>query len=290
MNNKAFYIVCAFLMMTAVVYSKGKKAHDFATAECTICHTGGASAMRSGAYASLTSKCMTCHTTLYEKGYMHPVDIPPKKVKVPLDFPLAPNGTLTCATCHDVHSDQETPYGAKSFFLRRYEKGKVFCDTCHKNSDKLTTGHETVFREAHFTSKYMVTDLSDEIDSMSRNCLSCHDGSLGSAVRINAGKWRHTEEFLPHDQGGMHSIGMRYSEVADRNRKAMLKDIDSVDKRIRFFDNGKVGCGSCHDPYSTLPKQLVIEETQSKLCFACHKMDGGKLNGKTQTPNLLPKK
>lgn len=233
--------------------------------------------MQGEAYDSLTAKCMTCHTTLYDKGYMHPVDIPPKKVRVPLDFPLSPAGTMTCATCHDVHSEPKTPYGAKSFFLRRYEKGKVFCDICHQNADQLANnGHEAVFREAHFTSKYIASDATSEIDSMSRNCLTCHDGSVGSSVRVNAGAWRHAENFLEHDDGGMHPIGMRYRDVAETNKKAMLKPIDLVDKRIRFFDDGKVGCGSCHDPYSTIPKQLVIEDYQSRLCFACHQMDGRK--------------
>ena len=232
--------------------------------------------MKGEAYSALTSKCMTCHTTLYDTGYMHPVDISPKKVRVPFDFPLSPTGTLTCATCHDVHTDAETPFGKKSFFLRRSEKGKTFCDICHQNTNNLATGHEAVFREAHFDSKYIVDDLTMEIDNMSRNCLSCHDGSIGSSVKLNAGKWQHSEDFLEHDKGGMHSIGMRYRDVVDTNKKAMLRPLESVDKRIRFFEDGKMGCGSCHDPYSTIPKKLVIEDAQSKLCFACHKMDGRK--------------
>lgn len=274
MSRKAFVIVCTFLLTTAIVYSKGKKAHDFDKTQCTLCHTANSSPMKSEAHTALTTKCMTCHPTLYDKGYMHPVDITPKKVRVPLDFPLSPTGTLTCATCHDVHTDQETPFGEKSFFLRRYEKGKTFCDICHRMTDKLAAGHETVFREAHFDSKYIVNDLSAEIDSMSRNCISCHDGSLGSAVKINAGKWRHSSNFLEHDEGGMHSIGMKYEDVVNTNKKAMLRPLESVDKRIRFFEDGKVGCGSCHDPYSTNPKQLIIEATKERLCFACHLTDG----------------
>lgn len=274
MNKKAFVIACALLLTTAVVYSKGKKVHDFDKTECTLCHTEGSNTIQSEAYAALTSKCMSCHTTLYDKGYMHPVDITPQKVQVPLDFPLSPTGTMTCATCHDVHRDQETPYGDKSFFLRRYEKGKVFCDICHQNAANLATGHGAVFREAHFDSKYIATDESSAIDTMSRNCLTCHDGSIGSSVRINAGSWRHAENFLEHDKGGMHPIGMRYRDIVDKNPKAMLRPLAAVDKRIRFFEDGKVGCGSCHDPYSSIPKKLVIEDFQSRLCFACHKLDG----------------
>jgi predicted CXXCH cytochrome family protein len=270
---KPYLIIGAILLTAAIVYSKGKKSHDFDKTECTLCHGAGAIPQKSETYTGLTAKCMSCHTTLYDKGYMHPVDIMPKTVRVPLDFPLSPTGTLTCATCHDVHTDAETPYGKKSFFLRRYEKGKTFCDICHQNTTKLATGHAAVFREAHFDSKYIADDLSSDIDSMSRNCLSCHDGAIGSSVKLNAGQWR---EFMGHDNSTMHSIGMKYRDVVHQNQKAMLKPLESVDKRIRFFEDGKVGCGSCHDPYSTIPKQLVIEDLQSKLCFACHLMDGRK--------------
>lgn len=274
MSKKAFVVACAFLLIAAVVYSRGKKAHDFDKTECTLCHTTESNDIKSETYAALTSKCMTCHTTLYDNGYMHPVDILPQKVHVPLDFPLSPSGTLTCATCHDVHGEPETPFGRKSFFLRRYETGKNFCDICHQNTGDLAAGHEAVFRQAHFESKYIAGDSTAEIDSMSRNCLSCHDGSLGSSVKINAGSWRHSTSFLEHDRGGMHPIGMKYNDLVGKNKKAMLRPMELVDKRIRFFDDGKVGCGSCHDPYSSIPKQLVIEDIESRLCFACHKLDG----------------
>lgn len=278
MSNRALAILCALVLTTTVVYSKTKKAHEFSNSECTLCHTDGSSSISMESYASLTAKCMTCHTTLYDKGYMHPVDITPKKVRVPLDFPLSPAGTITCATCHDAHTDPETPYGKKSFFLRRYEKGKGFCDICHGNADQLARGHQGVFREAHFDSKYIADDeLGQEIDSMSRNCLSCHDGSVASSVSLNAGSWSHSQNFISHDNGGMHRIGMRYRDVVGKRDKSMLKRIEEVDKRIRFFDDGKVGCGSCHDPYSSIPNQLVIENYESRLCFACHKMDGRRL-------------
>lgn len=275
MNKYLLPLICLFLLTASIVYSMGKQAHDFDKNECGICHTTASNNITAEVYSSLTSKCMTCHPTLYDNGYMHPVDIKPKKVRVPLDFPLSPTGTLTCVTCHDIHSPPVTSLGTKSSFLRRSEKGKVFCNICHQNADTLTSGgHETVFREAHFESTYIASDQDLAIDALSRNCLSCHDGSLGSQVLVNAGTWSHSVDLMDHDGGGMHPIGMNYNDIALSKPKSALRPIDQVDKRIRFFDNGKMGCGSCHDPYSTIPKKLVIEDFQSQLCFACHKMDG----------------
>lgn len=276
--SKHLLIFLSLLLLTAsIVYSIGKQAHDFDQNECGICHTNASNEndITAEVYSALTSKCMTCHPTLYDTGYMHPVDIVPKNIRVPFDFPLSPAGTITCSTCHDTHAPPVTPFGTKSSFLRRNEKGKNFCDLCHQNSDTLTAGgHATVFREAHFESNYIATDQHLTIDAMSRNCLSCHDGSLGSEVQISAGDWTHSTNFIQYDRGGMHPIGIRYSDIVESNPKAALRPIEQVDKRIRFFEDGKMGCGSCHDPYSSLPKQLVIEDYQSQLCFACHKMDG----------------
>ena len=86
-----------------------------------------------------------------------------------------------------------------------------------------------------------------------------------------AGSWTHEKSFLNNDRNS-HPIGMDYEARRSlRGRKTDLRPMDLVDRRIRFF-NGKVGCGSCHDPYSTIEKQLVMSDEQSKLCYSCHMM------------------
>ena len=73
---------------------------------------------------------------------------------------------------------------------------------------------------------------------------------------------------------GQHPIGVDYEMVRASNRKAALKPMGLVDWRIQFFD-GKVGCCSCHDPYSKIEKMLVMSDRGSNLCFACHEMGTG---------------
>jgi len=202
---------------------------------------------------------------------MHPVDIKPEKFTPPMDLPLSKKGMITCNTCHDVHGSPETPFGTKSGYLRRLEQGKAFCDVCHLSTrTSKSSGHEMVFIEAHFTSKYIATSSTSEIDVMSKNCISCHDGSVASSVSVKAGFWRHSGEFVKFDSGGKHPIGMDYKEIRRKNKKAGLKSISLVDRRIKFFNGYQVGCGSCHDPFSTKDKRLVIENTRSQLCYSCH--------------------
>jgi predicted CXXCH cytochrome family protein len=83
--------------------------------------------------------------------------------------------------------------------------------------------------------------------------------------------WSHGRDFIRHDQGS-HPIGVVYDDARGRQgAKTDLKPIAMVDRRIRFF-NGKVGCGSCHNPYSTIEKRLVMSDRGSELCLACHIM------------------
>jgi len=272
MTRKAVLLVFPFVIAAAVVWGTGRVPHQFTDHECGICHDTAKGVGEDSLKDDLTAACVTCHTDLFDQGYMHPVDIVPHKTKIPPDFPLSAAGALTCATCHDPHEEYERPFGGRSKFLRRYENGKAFCDICHMNTESMMAGHNTVFRQAHLGAKFTETDTTMQIDTMSRNCLTCHDGTVGPSVTLNAGVWRHDGDFINFDNGGMHPIGMSYSRMQRENRMAALRPLPAVDKRVRFFDGDHVGCGSCHDPYSTLPKKLVIKNERSALCLACHKM------------------
>ena len=72
---------------------------------------------------------------------------------------------------------------------------------------------------------------------------------------------------------GNHPIGIDYEAARTRpGRKTDLRPMSAVDPRIKFFD-GKVGCGSCHDPFIDTDNDLVMTNRGSALCFACHAVD-----------------
>lgn len=259
-----------FLLISVLAYCLGRNQHDFTNSECVICHGTNSSGTSKKVKKSVTLACLTCHPNIFEEGYMHPVDIRPQTIKVPIDFPLSEDGLMTCNTCHSPHASPETPLGKKSSFLRRFESGKTFCDICHFDSLALASGHQIMFRDAHSASKYTVTDSSSDIDPMSKNCISCHDGSTASSVELKAGTWQHSQGFIKFDKGGKHPIGMDYEEARQGNRKLALIPKTMVDERIRFF-NGKLGCGTCHNPYSQEKYRLVITVNREQLCLSCHK-------------------
>src|ERR1700690_3887471 len=228
----SLFIITAFVVL--IVLSVENRPHAFK--QCTSCHTSdnpsGASARRMT--APITFLCTTsCHQTIFDEGYMHPVDVRPKYVAVPADMPVSLSGELSCGTCHNVHAEYYTPYGSVSHFLRRQEVGKDFCKICHKDLTSITKGHQTSLGEAHFRSQYITSVSSQEIDAMSKNCISCHDGIYASSVTIMAGSWTHANSFLRNDRNS-HPIGGDYESFrVNRGAKTDLKPMALVDRRIR---------------------------------------------------------
>lgn len=258
-----------------VVYSLEMEPHTFSRDKCRTCHVTDPSGNVVGKKLAgpITVLCEKCHAKIFKGGYLHPVNVRPKNVRIPADFPLSPSGQIVCSTCHDIHASYSTPYGTLSHYLRRQEEGKQFCQVCHEGA--LTKkGHMGTIGVAHFQPKYTQSSSSQTIDPMSKDCLSCHDGSFASSVSIRAGRWTHRKELIRNDSGS-HPIGMDYESArVAKGGRSLLKPVGMIDRRIRLFD-GKVGCGSCHDPYSTIEKRLVMSDVRSSLCFACHLVGKG---------------
>jgi predicted CXXCH cytochrome family protein len=72
-------------------------------------------------------------------------------------------------------------------------------------------------------------------------------------------------------QRGSHPIGANYQLAKALRPTARLKDIALLPAVIKL-EHGSTGCLSCHDPASSYPHMLVIDNTGSRLCYACHDM------------------
>ncbi|MFZ5767048.1 MAG: cytochrome c3 family protein [Thermodesulfobacteriota bacterium] len=274
--KKTVFFFLFFLGLALLVYCLEQQPHVFRENECVICHQGKPGTPNSILHESPTLACSGCHADVLASGFMHPIDVRPEKVAVPRDFPLSPSGLIVCTTCHDVHGAYLDSQGETTAFLRRPERGRAFCASCHSQSSLSGAGgHELALAEAHFQSKYIVAGDGQELDETSKNCISCHDGAYGSSVSITSGVWRHSSKYGGGASaiGNKHPIGIDYEEARLRpGRKTDLRPMALVDPRIRFFD-GRLGCGTCHDPYSHLDDDLVMSNARSALCFACHAID-----------------
>jgi hypothetical protein len=119
--------------VTAAGAATGDNVHR-SGANCGLCHTADAellSAHRDAAAAALVPNleavCNGCHA---DEGASHRTGMPPKH-PVPVALPLAPDGTVTCATCHFLHGEQTN---TESFERIDNRHGQL-CLTCHELSE-----------------------------------------------------------------------------------------------------------------------------------------------------------
>ena len=251
-------IATAVVAAAVIAYTDPTVPHDFSPSDCTRCHYSVQNNPKL-LTAPVTRLCKSCHRQSI-RASSHPVDVRPDKVKVPDDLPLR-NEMITCITCHDIHSEDRLVFGIKSYFLRRPTSDmKFFCISCHQES-RTQPGHSDLLDTAHMGSRYRVTEPGDPIDPMSLQCISCHDGTIGSGSEytLGEGEWEH--------QSGAHPIGVHYRTALMRNDA--LAPVEMLDSRLRFFA-GKIGCGTCHDTYSPLSAKLIMGNEESKLCRSCH--------------------
>ena len=249
----------------------GDNPHAFGPGDCRGCHVTNPAKLRLNRgekmrmVAPVRQLCSRCHWEITE-NYSHPVEVIPTSAEIPEDLPLAWNGRMTCSTCHDIHGARKTGLGQRSFYLRRPTRGKEFCLVCHPKNPVQTLAsrgsHKGAMTYAH-TAKYTIQNPGIGIDSMSVECLTCHDGSGAVGVQttiVGAGVWKHSG-----DGQSPHPIGVNYSLAQARSRKLVPETM--LNKSLKLF-NGMIGCGTCHNPYSKKDLKLTVE--RKELCTSCH--------------------
>lgn len=190
--------------------------------------------------------CRDCHPT--SPTFSHPVDVYPT-MAVPAGLPLA-GGRVTCITCH-------------------LPDRPAACGDCH---DPRRGGRADIHGAALGRAHLLWPDgrgapagrTPAGLDAETETCLSCHDGALAPApgIRVGSGGPPSAARIL----GGRHPIGVRQGP---RGAGDNLVAPALLDPRIRLFD-GRVGCGSCHNPYASDRAQLVMSNQRSALCLGCH--------------------
>ncbi|MEW6599613.1 MAG: cytochrome c3 family protein [Nitrospirota bacterium] len=255
MNKRWLLIFPLLIAAAAAVYGLSGRGHDFSDDKCVLCHSdvkGDPASLK----PTFNLACGTCHMKLGQKK-SHPTDIYPS-MSVPEDMPLL-EGKLTCITCHYVHPEDNNLHLTDSnLFLRRQSRGIFFCTICHK----IDKNRHIVFENVH-TGTYKVTDRTTRIDSVSLECIECHDTYARSADEpLGAGTWNHNK------QEYNHPIGVSYNKITSK-KMHQFRPEGTLSRDVRLF-NGKIGCGTCHNIYSHEKKMLVINNRGSRLCLVCH--------------------
>lgn len=195
----------------------------------------------------------------------HPIGIKPTSaVRIPSDWQLAGDGTLTCTTCHYAPAtgkDRHLRGGAK-------DDGKAFCMNCHADSESGMAMHWQAIAKAHITAQDNRDQSSRLSTDGSRTCLACHDGVSATDAGHNA---------MPgsgglSDRSSNHPVGVRYPFAGMKRAEVPLRPATTVPATVSLA-GGVVSCTSCHNLYASDPQRLSVPIEGSQLCFACHDLN-----------------
>jgi len=143
-----------------------------------------------------------------------------------------------------------------------WSQGKMCapCHTTHRGTDAGYSWNHAYPPDAAFT-----TRPNAALGRESLMCLGCHDGqtaldSFGGATgsTVMTGK-----AVVGRDLSNDHPVGATYPTSDSR-----YKSPASVMQDLPLFD-GKVECGSCHDPHTNKRAKFLRMDTRS-LCQTCH--------------------
>lgn len=262
-------VLSSLSVLVILLAVQGEKSHDF-DGMCTTCHVG----LKDPSVLTRDPNylCLRCHPDNVKRS--HPSDFIPIK-DIPPQYPLY-KAKMVCTTCHFPHAkygntESEDPGPGEAvhgpYLLRSERTGKVFCFSCHKggfSSDSIDS-HALAVKKAHTGS--LDFEQKGVIDDNSRECLSCHDGTLSKAThtQIAGLSFQHGKSI-----GVSHPIGVDYEEVY-LLKPGKYHPVQSLDPVIVLV-NGKIACKTCHDHYSRHKKHLVMDNFKSRLCLSCHNL------------------
>jgi len=178
---------------------------------------------------------------------------------------LTPNGvglvkgslSNACLYCHAPHGamSSPTPLWNQKLSMQTY------------NFYSSTTYHQIAIQLA--------------LNSPSKLCLSCHDGTVapGQTVAFGlipmTGNMKSTSVFGT-DLKSSHPFSLQTPLVDSPNVNVQLfgNPGQTADPKVRLI-NGTIECTTCHEPHfqnidKALPLFLVRDSSNSQLCLACH--------------------
>lgn len=203
----------------------------------------------------------------------HPIGVVPSSaVRIPQGWPLAPDGSITCTTCHRALPSLD---GRGQPDLRALSadpaSGKSFCANCHQEQGHhgAKAMHWLALDRAHFMDPDMVEESGRGTRQDSTEaCLSCHDGVSAPDVAYQTaggrrGSWNPAMN---------HPVGVPYPRAGKHAMEMPLRPVSMLPASVRL-PGGMVSCVSCHDLYASKPALLAVPIEGSALCMTCHQAD-----------------
>jgi predicted CXXCH cytochrome family protein len=119
-------------------------------------------------------------------------------------------------------------------------------------------------------------------------CLSCHDGTVALGELLSRGAARvaiagttasgmmsPSASLIGRDLSDDHPVSFAYNAALVTAAAGELADSITLTGKVKLDKTGQMQCSSCHDAHNdTNGKFLVVANTASALCIACHTKNG----------------
>ncbi len=187
------------------------------------------------------------------------------------------------STPHNLSANRES--AAEANILTDYS----LCRSCHV-PNKATAVEPLWYRKGSISTFDLnkEIELSDShvhpLDPGSRNCLSCHDGSMARTFP-HRGEQKHPQVNLtaPEAQAPAN-YNMHLFNFPPSGREISRPDESSP---LIMTSQNQVGCITCHDPHNNEKGQFLrVSNEKSEICLECHHMQNWDLSthGNPQNP------
>lgn len=196
---------------------------------------------------------------------------PPAPLPAPDQY--STKGADTCLACHDA---DEAGYSASALFKSRHAHrgdrrapfgaGGLQCESCHGPGAL----HARTKRAANIVS--FKPDSKATLQQRNGTCLSCHQGSTGTAWHAGAherGNVACTDCHKLHQAGG-DAVLAKASEpqVCMACHKQQRADFHKTSSHpVR---QGLMACSDCHAPHGSAANAMLAKPTLNQTCYSCH--------------------
>jgi len=136
------------------------------------------------------------------------------------------------------------------------------------------------------SSTYHQQGVQPSVNSPSKECLSCHDGTVAPGQTIAYGNFQmrgnmKSSSKFGNDLRSSHPFSLRtpFTDAPEINALLFGNPPKTADpqQKIKLID-GNIECTTCHDPHfqgidHQVPMFLAKDSAQSQMCLACHDPD-----------------
>lgn len=194
----------------------------------------------------------------------------------------------TCAFAGSIKlSKHNLSYGSLVGNIKSNETSRIciFCHTTHKGDPRAPLWNREIGKVVYtLYDSSTLYSVPGQPDGASKLCLSCHDGTVALGrvlhrkkefvmLKTNMGRMpRGKRSNIGSDLSDDHPVSFDPTAAVSTSAELMRP---SPKEDVRYDENGKVQCTTCHNPHDNLHGHFMVKSNRNAgVCKTCHDMSG----------------